>query len=62
MAGERDVAVFAGVVDTAAFHFDGDDVRRLMVVQTTRLRIQMQSSDRWNFRMVGGAGTLVLFS
>lgn len=62
MAGKRDVAVFAGVVDPAAFHFDGDDVRRFMVVQTTRLRIQMQSGNRWSFQMEGGAGTLFLFS
>ena len=28
MIGHRDMAVFAGVVNAAAFHFDGDDVQR----------------------------------
>jgi hypothetical protein len=62
MAGKRDVAVFAGIVDTAALHFDGDDVRRFMVVQTTRVGIQMQSSDLWSYWMDGRAGILFLFS
>jgi 3-methyladenine DNA glycosylase Mpg len=62
MAGKRDVAVFAGIIDTAALHFDGDDVRRFMVVQTTRLGIQMQSSDLWIYWMDGRAGILFLFS
>jgi hypothetical protein len=45
MAGERDVAVLAGVVRAAALHFDGDNVRRRMVVHATRLRIEMQPAD-----------------
>jgi len=45
MTCERDMAVFAGVVGRAALHFDGDDVRVLVVVQATRLRIEIQSTD-----------------
>ena len=49
MTGERDVAVLTGVVRAAALHFDGDNVRRRMVVQATRLRIEIQSADVWSF-------------
>jgi hypothetical protein len=41
VVGEGDVAVFAGVVDAAALHFDGDDVERGMVVKAASLRIEI---------------------
>jgi hypothetical protein len=53
MTCERDMAVFAGIVGGAALHFDGDDVRLRMVVQATRLRIEIQSTDLWS---TGGCG------
>lgn len=49
MTGERDVAVSAGIVNAAAFHFDGDNVRRRVVMQATRLGIEIQSADLWSF-------------
>lgn len=39
MAGKFDVAVLAGVVGAAAFHANGDDVERRMVVRATGLRV-----------------------
>lgn len=32
VAGQRNMAIFAGIVNAAAFHFDRDHVRRPMVV------------------------------
>jgi hypothetical protein len=62
MAGERDVAVLAGVVCAAALHFDGDDVGGRMVVQATRLGIEMQAADVWSFRIGRRASNCFLFS
>ncbi len=42
------VAVFAGVVSGAAFHFDGDDVGRAMVVEAAGLGIEVEAADFWN--------------
>jgi hypothetical protein len=48
MVGEGDVAVFAGVVDAAALHFDGDDVERGVVVEAAGLRIEVEAVDFWS--------------
>src|SRR6266403_3129439 len=56
MTCERDMAVFAGIVGRAALHFDGDDVHLRMVVQATRLRIEIQSTD---LRSIGTCGPAV---
>jgi hypothetical protein len=62
MARERDMAVFAGIVGGAALHFDGDDVRLRMVVQATRLRIEIQSTNLWSICTCGAAEERFLFS
>ena len=62
MACERDMAVFAGIVGRAALHFDGDDVHLLMVVQATRLRIEIQSTDLRSIGTCGPAPDRFLFS
>jgi len=62
MTCERDMAVFAGIPGGAALHFDGDDVRLGMVVQATRLRIEMQSTDLWSNCWCGAAEDWFLFS
>src|SRR5882724_407966 len=62
MTCERDMAVFAGIVGGAALHFDGDDVRLRMVVQATRLRIEIQSTDLWSICTGARAGDHFLFS
>ena len=41
MARERIVAVLAGVVDAAAFHFDGNDVERGVVVEAAGLGVEV---------------------
>ncbi len=43
--GEGVVAVFAGVVGGAAFHFDGDDVERRVVVKAAGLRVEVEAED-----------------
>ena len=40
VAGEKGVAVLASVVDSAAFHLDGDDVRGRVVMGATGLGIK----------------------
>lgn len=45
VVGQCVVAVFAGVVDAAAFHFDGDDVQRGLVMDAAGLRIEIQPAD-----------------
>ena len=62
MIGERDMAVFAGIVDCAALHFDGDDVRLRMVVHATRLRIEIQPTDLRSICTCGAAEERFLFS
>jgi len=62
MTGERDVAVLAGVVHAAALHFDGDNVGGRMVVQATRLRIELQPADVWRFWIGRPASERFLFS
>src|SRR5579863_6377560 len=41
---QSDVAILAGVVHPATFHFDGDNVRRRVIVQATRLRVEINSA------------------
>jgi len=43
MIRERNVAVFASVVDATAFHLDGDDVRGGVVVEAAGLRIEVEA-------------------
>jgi len=62
MACERDMAVFAGIVRRATLHFDGDDVRLSMVVQATRPRIEIQSTDLWSICACGAAEERFLLS
>ena len=50
MVGEGIMAVFASVIESAALHFDGDDVERGMVVKAAGLRIEIQAVDFWNGR------------
>jgi hypothetical protein len=45
MVGESGVAVFAGVVGGAAFHFDGDDVGGAVVMEATGLGIEVEAAD-----------------
>ena len=47
MVGDGDMAVFASVVNAAAFHFDGDDVQRRVVVKATGVWVEMEGT---NFR------------
>ena len=45
MVGEGVVALFAGVEEAAAFHFDGDDVEWGMVVEAAGLGVEMEAVD-----------------
>lgn len=45
MIGKREVAILAGVEKAAAFHLDGDDVGRAVVVEATGLRVKMEAED-----------------
>jgi hypothetical protein len=55
MIRERDVAVFASVVDAAAFHLDGDDVGGGVVVEAAGLRIEVEAVNGGRSWM-GGRG------
>ena len=48
MIGERQVAVFAGIVDAAARHLDGNDVSRTVIVFASVLRIEIYSPHLQN--------------
>jgi hypothetical protein len=45
VVGQGVVAIFAGIVDSAAFHFDGDDVGGAMVVEAAGFWIEVEASD-----------------
>ncbi|MGC0772088.1 MAG: hypothetical protein WB543_04070 [Candidatus Acidiferrum sp.] len=45
VVGQGIVAVFAGVEEAAALHFDGDDVERGMEVKAASLGIEMEAVD-----------------
>jgi hypothetical protein len=45
MIGEGVVAILAGVEEAAAFHFDGDDVERGVVMEAAGLRIEIEAAD-----------------
>jgi|GEM_PF-6528752 len=47
VVGEGVVAVFTGVEEAAAFHFDGDDVERGVEVKAAGLGIEMEAMDFW---------------
>jgi hypothetical protein len=49
VAGEGFVAVFAGVILSAAFHLDGDDVGGAVPVAAARLGVEIESVNfrRW---------------
>jgi len=58
MVGEGVMAVFAGVVEAAASHFDSDDVERRVVMETAGLGIKIQAADigsGWRHWMKGGS-------
>lgn len=46
VVGQGDVAVLAGVVETAAVHLDGDDVDWRVEVGAAGLRIEVKAADR----------------
>jgi hypothetical protein len=45
VAGERLVAVFACVVETTTFHFDGDDIGGCVVMDTPGLRVYVEPAN-----------------
>src|ERR1700691_5728555 len=45
MAGQSLVTLLAGVIDSTALHFDGDDVERGPIVSAAGLRIQIDSAN-----------------
>lgn len=47
MPRERCVAILAGIVNSAALHFDGNDVSRAAVVLATGLGIELNPADLW---------------
>jgi hypothetical protein len=47
MAGQCCMAILAGIVNAAAFHFDCDDIKLAPVMGAASLRIQIDSA---NFR------------
>ena len=47
MIGEGVVAVFAGVVDAAAFHLDRDDVQRAAIVGAPGLGVEIDAMHGW---------------
>ena len=49
MPGQRNVAILAGVIESAALHLDGDDVGGAVVVEAAGLGIEVQSADFWSF-------------
>jgi hypothetical protein len=48
--GERSVAIFAGIVDATALHFDGDNVRGSVIVLAPSLRIKIDATNFWKSR------------
>ena len=42
------MAVFAGVIAAAAFHFDGHDIEWRMVVEAARLGVEIKAADVGN--------------
>ena len=54
MIHERDVAVFASVVDAAALHLDGDDVGGGVVMEAAGLRIEVEAVNEGRSWMGGG--------
>ncbi|MGC1416864.1 MAG: hypothetical protein WA817_16380 [Candidatus Acidiferrum sp.] len=53
VVGESVVAVFAGVEEAAAFHLDGDDVERGMVVEAAGMGVEMEAVDLGSGHGVG---------
>jgi hypothetical protein len=45
MISELDMTILAGIVNAAASHLDCDDVYRLVVVGTTGMRINIDSTN-----------------
>ena len=54
MIRERDVAVFASVVNATAFHLDGDDVGGGVVMEAAGLRIEVEAVNEGRSWMGGG--------
>jgi hypothetical protein len=55
VVGQGFVAVFAGVIDSAAFHFDGNDVERRTVMKAAGLGIKIQATNFGSSRRHGGS-------
>ncbi|HTQ61781.1 MAG TPA: hypothetical protein VMI32_16280 [Candidatus Solibacter sp.] len=47
MIGQGIMAMFASVVEATAFHSDGDDIERGMVVEAAGLWIELEAEDCW---------------
>lgn len=45
MIGKRKMTVLAGIEKAAAFHLNGDDVGRAVVVEATGLRVKIKAED-----------------
>jgi hypothetical protein len=45
VVGQGIVAVFAGVIRGAAFHFDGHDIEWRIVVEAARLGVEIKAAD-----------------
>jgi hypothetical protein len=48
VVGQSIMAVFAGIIRRAAFHFDGDNVEWGVIVEAARLRIEIDAADFGN--------------
>ena len=45
VACQLSMAIVTGIVEATAFHFDGNDVRGLVIVPTTSLEIEINAAD-----------------
>jgi hypothetical protein len=51
MAGQRLMAILAGVVNAAALHLDGDNVESCPVMRAARLRIEIDPPNLWPLQL-----------
>jgi hypothetical protein len=50
MIGERDVAIFASIVDTTTLHPDGNNVSWAAIMFATGLRVDVNATHIWNMK------------
>jgi hypothetical protein len=48
MVRQREMAIFAGIVNAAALHFDCDNIHRLVVMGAPGLGIDIHPTNVWN--------------